>query len=159
LLQNLGDEMMANNSLSRNLDQLQRILVVEDDPDMLGLVSRVLAKRFPAAEVIEISNGLDALERLTGSIPDLLILDICLPGVDGFEILSKTRTSVAKRALKVLAISGYADKLVRARQLGSEEILAKPFTANELTLAIEALFDMGENFAVTMEENNEGKQS
>ena len=113
-------------------DTPQNILIVEDDPYMLYFVRISLEELFPKAEIIEISNGLDALEKLSGKPPDLMILDICLPGIDGLEILRNIQKSEIKRKLKVLAISGNADKLANISSLGADGALTKPFSTTKL---------------------------
>ncbi|MDH3462669.1 MAG: response regulator, partial [Acidimicrobiia bacterium] len=68
---------------------LRRILLVDDEPELRRMVRRYLqAEGF---EVVEASDGRDALSRLGGSTPDLVVLDVAMPGIDGFEVLQEIR--------------------------------------------------------------------
>ena len=114
-------------------DEPLKVLLADDDPRIRRLIHRVLATAFHA-EVCEVADGLDALERLPHGLFDLVILDIGMRVIDGTETLQAIRRTAALRALPVVMISGVLDN-VRVKQLVSlnaSEIIAKPFTPREL---------------------------
>lgn len=118
---------------------MKRIAVIEDNADNRLLV-RVLLE--PAYRVSEYDNGRDALEGLGREKPDLVLLDISLPGMDGVEILERIRADAALRDLPVVALTAHAMTRDRERFLaqGFDAYLAKPITdESELFAIIERL--------------------
>lgn len=119
-----------------------RILVVEDEPGIAGFVRRGL--HFEGYEVEVVENGLDALRLLRDQPPDLLVLDVMVPGVDGFEIARRLRAAEAAEqtpALPVLMLTArdaVADRVSGLRS-GADDYLIKPFDFEELLARIEAL--------------------
>jgi DNA-binding response OmpR family regulator len=116
------------------------ILVVDDD----DLIRKTLKLHLEVAgyHVSQASNGLEAVAELENFKPDIIILDIFMPDMDGFETLR--RLNHAARRARILAISGggsaaACDFLDMAAKLGADRVLKKPFTATELTAAVEAL--------------------
>ena len=115
-----------------------RILVVDDDLDVREMLCRTLAasgyEAYPAA------GGRQAMERLHRDPPDLVITDVVMPDVDGFEVLLKLR--LLAPAVQVLVMSGGgrvepAIILDLARRLGARSVLRKPFTRAEMLHAVE----------------------
>lgn len=119
-----------------------RILVVEDEPGIAGFVRRGL--HFEGYEVDVVENGADALRALRDQPPDLLVLDVMVPGVDGFEIARRLRAAEAAEratALPVLMLTArdaVADR-VNGLRSGADDYLIKPFDFEELLARIEAL--------------------
>jgi two-component system OmpR family response regulator len=113
-----------------------KILLVEDDPDILGLTSNVL--RDENFVVIEASNGTQALRRWKTDRPDLIIMDLGLPGVDGFEVLRRIR---AEDQTPILVITGRKDAhdIMRSFNLGSDDFVPKPFEFRELIARVRAI--------------------
>jgi DNA-binding response OmpR family regulator len=113
-----------------------KILVVEDEPDLLDLTAYVLRRdRF---HVVEARDGAEALQRWATEKPDLVVLDLGLPGIDGFEVLRQIR---AQDRTPVLALTGRTDNrdVVRTYDLGTDDFLAKPYEFRELTARIRAI--------------------
>jgi two-component system copper resistance phosphate regulon response regulator CusR len=113
------------------------VLMVEDDPRVSGFVQRGLAPLGFAVEVA--ADGVRGLERAVQSSPEVLILDLCLPGLDGVSLLAELRRR--GRALPVLVLSaldGVADR-VRALDGGADDFLVKPFSFDELVARLRAL--------------------
>src|SRR5687767_4471697 len=101
-----------------------KILVVEDDPDLLDLTAYVLRRdRFV---VVEARDGTEALRRWSTDKPDLVLLDLGLPGIDGFDVLRQIR---AQDKTPVLVLTGRTENrdVVRTFSLGTDDFLAKPF--------------------------------
>jgi len=118
---------------------MMRVLVVEDDRDIAELVRRYLEKA--GFSVTVISSGQEALIRLTESPPDLLILDLMLPHVDGIEICRIARANPKTGAIPIIMLTARAEESERITGLetGADDYIAKPFSPNELVARVRAL--------------------
>ncbi len=115
----------------------QRILVVEDDAAIRrGLVD---ALRFQGFEVLEAQDGALGLEQALGADYDLLLLDLVLPGVEGLEILRRTRLAHPTRPVIVLTARGEEPDRVTGLRLGADDYVVKPFGVRELLARVEAV--------------------
>jgi two-component system, cell cycle response regulator DivK len=111
-----------------------RIAVVEDNPDNRLLLKALLSDRY---DLVEYDNGMDALAGMGASPPDLVLLDISLPGMDGNEILGRIRTDPRLRPLPVIALTAHAmagdrEKYLRA---GFDDYITKPIVDEMLLLS------------------------
>jgi DNA-binding response OmpR family regulator len=115
------------------------VLVVEDDPDIAQLVAHYLDKAGFSTEVL--SSGRDALAAMAARPPDLLILDLMLPQVDGLEVCRITRANEATASLPIIMLTARAEESDRivGLELGADDYLAKPFSPNELVARVRAL--------------------
>jgi DNA-binding response OmpR family regulator len=106
------------------------VLVADDDPDLLALVTFCLAKEY---EVITATDGDDALRQIVEQTPDLAVLDIKMPKLDGFEVLRRLRAADATRELPVTLLSadGREEKITLAEQAGAD-YMRKPFNQTDL---------------------------
>src|SRR5437762_8153428 len=116
-----------------------RILIVEDDPDIAELVSRYLDKAGFTTE--HVGSGKDALNAIAVKAPDLLVLDLMLPQVDGLEICRRVRANDATAAMPIIMLTARAEESERivGLELGADDYLAKPFSPNELVARVRAL--------------------
>jgi len=116
-----------------------RILIVEDDPDIAQLVARYLDKAGFATEVAV--SGRDALQVVGARPPDLLVLDVMLPQVDGLEVCRMLRAGAATSALPIIMLTARAEESERivGLELGADDYLAKPFSPGELVARVRAL--------------------
>jgi len=116
-----------------------RILVVEDDPDIAHLVARYLDKAGFQTE--HASTGRDALLAISARPPDLVILDLMLPQVDGLEVCRIVRADAATSALPIIMLTARAEESERivGLEVGADDYLAKPFSPNELVARVRAL--------------------
>jgi len=123
-----------------NASMPSRILIVEDDPDIAELVSRYLDKAGFSTE--RVATGRDALHAIATRPPDLLVLDLMLPHVDGLEICRLVRSSAATEAMPIIMLTARAEESERivGLELGADDYLAKPFSPNELVARVRALF-------------------
>ena len=116
-----------------------KILVVEDEPDIRKLVQYNLAQeRF---KVLEAENGEEALKLVQRDRPNLVILDLMLPGLSGLELcrILRDRTDTAQVPILMLtAKAGEADKIV-GLEMGADDYLAKPFSPRELVARVRAI--------------------
>ncbi|MFE0099763.1 response regulator transcription factor [Streptomyces sp. NPDC059009] len=115
---------------------MTRILLVEDDPDV-ALALRVLLTR-AGYEVTHAADGREGLRRLFADAPDLLVLDIGLPELDGWQVLERTRDMTDLPVLLLTARGAESDR-VRGLRAGADDYLPKPFGNDELLARIEAL--------------------
>ena len=112
------------------------LAVVEDNADNRLLLDAILGDRY---RIVEYENGVDALAGLTREPPDLVLLDISLPGMDGNEILARIRADAALKHLPVIALTAHAMAGDRERLLanGFDEYITKPIV--DETLLIDAI--------------------
>jgi DNA-binding response OmpR family regulator len=113
-----------------------KILVVEDDADLRDLTAYMLRRERFA--VIEAGDGAEALRRWKAERPDLVVLDLGLPGIDGLNVLQVIRARDNTPILVLTGRTGTEDRL-RSFNLGSDDFLAKPFEFRELTARIRAI--------------------
>src|SRR3954471_7339663 len=116
-----------------------RILIVEDDPDIADLVARYLDKAGFVTE--RAANGRDALTALAARPPDLMVLDLMLPHVDGLEVCRQVRANPQSAAIPIIMLTARAEESERivGLELGADASLAKPFSPNELVARVRAL--------------------
>ena len=112
------------------------LAVVEDNADNRLLLQALLGERYT---LVEFDNGADALAGLARSLPDLVLLDISLPGMDGNEILARIRADDRLRALPVIALTAHAMAGNREKYLsaGFNDYITKPIV--DETILIEAI--------------------
>lgn len=116
-----------------------RILVVEDDRDIGELVCRYLEKAGFTAELV--SSGRDAIASLCSAPPDLLVLDLMLPHVDGLEVCRAVRANERAAATPIIMLTARAEESERivGLEIGADDYIAKPFSPNELVARVRAL--------------------
>ena len=118
----------------------QQILLVDDEPDLRRMVRRYLeAEGF---EVAEAADGEAALARLRGSSADLIVLDVAMPGIDGFEVLQVIRTT---SDVPVIMLTARAEEIDRVLGLtiGADDYVTKPFSPRELAARVRAVLRRG----------------
>ena len=114
----------------------RRILVVDDDPMVATTVQRVLR---PEGYEVEVAlGGAAALEQARVNRPDLVVLDLMMPGIDGLEVCRQLRADTSLPILMLTARSGTADR-VRGLDTGADDYLVKPFAYAELLARVRAL--------------------
>ena len=118
---------------------MTRVLVVEDDPDIAQLVTHYLEKAGFSADMA--ANGREALAAIGARPPDVLILDLMLPHVDGLEICRVVRGNPATAAIPIIMLTARAEESDRivGLEIGADDYLAKPFSPNELVARVRAL--------------------
>ena len=113
-----------------------RILVVDDDDEIRAMLDSTL--RFSGFEVTQASTGADAIAALAAAPPDVVVLDVMMPGVDGFEVVQLIRRRDALPVLFLSARDAVEDR-VRGLRLGGDDYVTKPFSAVEVVARIETL--------------------
>ena len=114
-----------------------KLLVVDDDPELRPLVG--FALRQAGYLVVEAASGEGALGLLERELPDLMILDVNLPGIDGFEVLRRARELQSHIPILMLTVRGEEEDLVRGLDLGADDYLTKPFSPRTLLARVRAL--------------------
>jgi CheY-like chemotaxis protein len=110
-----------------------RIAVVEDNPDNRFLVQAILDDQY---DIDEYETGIEALDGLPGSIPDLVLLDISLPEMDGTEVLARMKEMPGLDSIPVIALTAHAMAGDREKflSLGFDDYLTKPIVDDSLLL-------------------------
>jgi two-component system KDP operon response regulator KdpE len=122
------------NSMDYEQEKKRHILVVDDQPKVLRFIE--IALRVRGFEVTSTTSGEEALELAKSSAPDIMLLDIIMPGLDGFEVLKNLRSFTQ---LPVVAFSATAENRDRALLLGANDFINKPFYPDELVVRITAI--------------------
>ncbi len=117
----------------------ERILVVDDEPDIVALVAYHLARA--GYGVSTASSGPEALAKATAELPSLVVLDLMLPGMSGFDVLERLRSDPRTAHIAVLTLTARREEPDRLRglTLGADDYLTKPFSPQELTLRVGAI--------------------
>ena len=123
----------------------KRILVIEDDPASLRLMQYILERK--GYEVLTAVNGLDGLKKARSEEPDLVILDVMLPGMDGFDICYHLRAEPQTAKLPILMLSAKAREVDRdtGLKVGADYYITKPVAPAEIISSVEALLAQGEH--------------
>ena len=116
-----------------------RILVVDDEPDITALVAYHLAKA--GYRVSTAANGPDALKSAREERPDIVILDVMLPGISGYDVLDELRRREETKDVGVILLTARREEpdRIRGLTLGADDYLTKPFSPHELALRVNAL--------------------
>ena len=117
----------------------RRILVVDDEPDITGLVAYHLAKA--GYRVTTAQNGTEALRTARDEHPDLIVLDVMLPGVSGYDVLAELRRRPETASVGVILLTARKDEpdRIKGLSLGADDYVSKPFSPQELVLRVTAL--------------------
>ncbi len=115
-----------------------RVLIVDDDRQLRGYLAELLAEQ-PGIETVEVAvDGFDAGQKVVGFQPDLILLDIMMPGMDGFETCSRLKGDITTRHIRLVAMTGYGSQnnVDRILLAGAEICLSKPLDKNRLFMAL-----------------------
>jgi two-component system chemotaxis response regulator CheY len=112
------------------------ILVCDDDPSLRELVRAVLGPRY---RFIEAADGTEALVALRELDPDLIVLDVMLPGLSGIEVLETIRNDETLKDIFVVVITAWSHAELDARVAGADRFVSKPFDPDDLSAAVEEL--------------------
>ena len=126
--------------MQETLSRKYRILVVDDERRMVGFIRLNLEQ--DGFEVIEAFTGTEALDRLRDSLPDLILLDVMMPDIDGFEVL-RTIREISQVPVIMLTAKGEEDDKVRGLELGADDYITKPFSPRELVSRVKAVLRRG----------------
>ncbi len=116
-----------------------KALIVEDDADARKVLSLIL--KLDGYQIFAAPGGPEAVEMMQTLIPDLILLDVMMPGMDGYEVCQWVRSNAATALVPVVMLSGKADpeSVARGLEVGADEYLAKPITPSNLTAQLKAV--------------------
>jgi two-component system OmpR family response regulator len=114
-----------------------KLLVVDDEPNILELLSASL--RFAGFEVVTAATGHDAIKVAKAEQPDLLVLDVMLPGIDGFEVTRRLRNDGLRAPVLFLTAKDATEDKVTGLTLGGDDYVTKPFSLEEVVARIRAV--------------------
>ena len=114
-----------------------RILIVDDELDLLTMI-RSIFERAGFTQIMTADSGEAALEMISQKMPAMMILDVMMPGIDGFELLKEIR-EVSKVPVLMLTAKGEAEDRCTGFELGADDYLVKPFLPKELLLRVTAI--------------------
>jgi len=114
-----------------------RILVIEDEPQLARHVTRALERHGHLARALH--DGAVGLQAALDDPPDLIVLDLNLPGLDGLSVLARLRAADSTARVLILTARGEVEHRVRGLKAGADDYLAKPFSLDELVARVEAL--------------------
>ncbi len=147
-MKSTGEETAPTNGRGRRVSdagpvgphpRLGRILVVEDEPDVGELIRYNLAKE--GYEVVRASNGVEALRQAREAVPDLILLDLMIPQLNGWEVCRRLRQDPATRATPVIIVTARVEEgdKVLGLEMGADDYVTKPFAVRELIARIRAV--------------------
>ncbi len=118
---------------------VQNVLVVEDERDIRNLVVFHLAREGFRCRTA--ATGMEALQEVRGHLPDLVVLDLMLPEMDGLEVCRRVRADPASAAVPIIMLTAKADEVDRVvgLEMGADDYLVKPFSPKELVARVRAV--------------------
>jgi two-component system alkaline phosphatase synthesis response regulator PhoP len=113
-----------------------KILVVDDEPTIVRLMEFILARQ--GHDMIVAVNGEEALEKIRAQQPDLVLLDIMMPRIDGYEVAQRLRADPATATLPIIMLSAKAQEedIRRGIEVGVDEYVTKPFSPDQLVQVV-----------------------
>lgn len=125
---------------------MRKIVVIDDDPDILELVSFNLVEA--GFRVIGSSDGVRGFRQIREQLPDLIVLDLMLPGSSGIEVLRKLKQDSETRHIPIIILSARGEETDRiiGLELGADDYVTKPFNVRELILRIHRIFERMESW-------------
>lgn len=120
---------------------MTKILIAEDERDIRDLVTFSL--KFSGFEVVQASNGQEAVERAQAEMPDLILMDVRMPKMTGYEACKALKAMPAMRHIPVVFLSakGQESEIQQGVEAGAEEYILKPFAPDELTKQIKSVLE------------------
>ena len=125
-------------------DRRARILIVDDEPNNRLLLQVMLSN--DGYEVVTASAGAEALELVERAPPDLIVLDVMMPGMDGYQVATRIKANPATRHIPVIMLTALSDKnsMMHGLNAGAEEFLTKPVVRAELSVRVKNLLRLTE---------------
>jgi two-component system, OmpR family, response regulator VicR len=120
------------------METKQQLLYIEDEQEMIELVRLILARR--GFEVIGANGGREGLEAVRNTLPDLVLLDLMMPDMDGWDVYQQMKADEATQNIPVIVVTAKAqsiDKVLGLHIAKVDDYISKPFSPNELVESIE----------------------
>lgn len=119
---------------------MAKIMAVEDQPEILELIRKILEKA--GYQFVGCSTGEECLKQYSKDKPDLVLLDILLPGMDGWEVFERIKTMNKDQKVAFLSALGIGLKSqIKLLKLGAPEYISKPFTPEELRMRVKEILE------------------
>jgi two-component system response regulator VicR len=128
-----------------------KVLVIEDDPGIIEVVSLCFQLRWSGSTVIWAANGRKGIDLVETETPDVVILDIGLPDIDGYQVLKEIRRFSDVPVL-MLTVRGEDTDIAKGLELGADDYITKPFSHIELIARVQAVLRRSQGLAITDEE-------
>ena len=128
-----------------------KVVVVDDAPDIVEVVSLCFQLRWSGAEVLSANDGTSGLALVEAESPDIVILDINLPDIDGFQVIRELR-QFSQVPVIMLTVKGEDVDIARGLELGSDDYMVKPFSHIELLARVDAVLRRARGTPITSEE-------
>jgi len=127
-----------------------KVVVIDDSPEIIEVVTLCFQLRWSGATIVSASNGAKGLELIEAESPDVVILDIGLPDMDGFQVLRELRR-FSPAPVIMLTVRGEDTDVARGLELGADDYIVKPFSHIELIARVQAVLRRAQGLAVTEE--------
>ncbi len=128
-----------------------KVLVIEDDPGIIEVVSLCFQLRWSGTTVISAADGRKGIDLVETETPDVVILDIGLPDIDGYQVLKEIR-HFSDVPVIMLTVRGEDTDVAKGLELGADDYITKPFSHIELIARVQAVMRRSQGLAVTDEE-------
>ncbi|OGO36232.1 MAG: two-component system response regulator [Chloroflexi bacterium RBG_16_57_11] len=129
-------------------ENIRRVVYIEDEPEMIDLVRLILKRK--QYEVIGASGGREGLDAVRKMIPDVVLLDLMMPDIDGWEVYQQLKADDATRSIPVIVITAKAQKIDKVLGLHIAKVddyISKPFSPAELIESLQRVFGEREKAA------------
>lgn len=129
-------------------ENARRVVYIEDEPEMIDLVRLILKRK--QYEVIGASGGREGLDAVRKTIPDVILLDLMMPDMDGWEVYQQLKADEATRSIPVIVITAKAqriDKVLGLHIAKVDDYISKPFSPMELVDSLQKVFEEREKAA------------
>jgi len=124
-------------------EEWHKVLIVDDEELITQSIKDFLESRYPTFYINIASDGFEAGRLITKIVPDIVILDLFLPGVNGFQLCRKIKSDENTKNIKIIAITGYPteENIKKIKECGADAVLGKPFKMDELEKNIKKLIE------------------
>jgi len=119
----------------------KRILCIEDEPEMIDLIRLILGRR--GFEVVGAAGGKEGLEKMRDNTPDLVLLDLMMPDMDGWEVYQQMKADEKTKDIPVIVVTAKAqsiDKVLGLHIAKVDDYIAKPFSPQDLLSSVDKVF-------------------
>ncbi len=131
-----------------------KVLLIEDDPDILEVITLSFRMGWPEAGIVTTSRGMEGVELVEKESPDIILLDLLLPDMDGFEVLSEIR-AFSDAPVIVVSVKGEEVDRIKGLEMGADDYVLKPFGYMELMARVRAVMRRGKTWDSTFPANIE----
>ena len=124
------------------IEESRRIVYIEDEPEMIDLVRLILSRK--GYEVIGANGGREGLDKVRQNIPDLVLLDLMMPDLDGWDVYQQIKADDSTKEIPVIVVTAKAqsiDKVLGLHIAKVDDYISKPFSPQELVDSVEKILD------------------